>query len=118
MALFGTRTTIWLSLALAGFGLPLLLVPGLWAVVLGLAFVGIGTFFAQAAATSYVGGAATTSRGAASGTYLACYFLGGLVGSAVLGQVFDHLGWAACVAGIGLSLTTAAALATCLNRPD
>ena len=115
---FGTRTTIWISLALAGFGLPLLLVPGLWAVVLGLAFVGIGTFFAQAAATSYVGGAATTSRGAASGTYLACYFLGGLVGSAVLGQVFDHLGWAACVAGIGLSLTTAAALAARLKRPN
>ena len=50
-------------------------------------------------------------RGAASGIYLASYFFGGLVGSAVLGQLFDRVGWAACVAGIGLSLALAALLA-------
>ena len=43
-------------------------------------------------------------RRLASGLYLASYFLGGLVGSAVLGQIFDRLGWPACVAGIGLAL--------------
>jgi len=37
----------------------------------------------------------------ASGTYLACYFFGGLVGSAVLGQLFDRFGWTACVTGVG-----------------
>ncbi len=63
-----------------------------------------GTFFAQATATGFVGRAATTDRGSASGLYLASYFLGGLVGSAVLGQVFDRLGWTACVIGIGASL--------------
>jgi hypothetical protein len=36
--------------------------------------------------------------------YLASYFLGGLIGSAVLGQAFDRFGWSACVAGIGLAL--------------
>ena len=35
-------------------------------------------------ATGFVGQAARTNRGVASGTYLSCYFLGGLVGSAVL----------------------------------
>ena len=69
--------------------------------LVGLALVGVGTFFAQATATGFVGRAATTDRGSASGIYLACYFLGGLVGTAVLGQVFDRLGWAACVAGVG-----------------
>ena len=63
--------------------------------LVGLALVGVGTFFAQATATGFVGRAATTDRGSASGIYLACYFLGGLVGTAVLGQLFDRLGWAA-----------------------
>lgn len=107
----GTRPTFWGSLAVAGIGLPLLLLPSLPAVLLGLALVGVGTFFAQATATGFVGRAATTDRASASGIYLACYFLGGLVGSAVLGQIFDRLGWAACVAGIGVALAVAGLLA-------
>ena len=72
----------------------------------------VGTFFAQATATGFVGRAATVDRGAASGLYLASYFLGGLSGSAVLGQVFDRLGWTACVIGIGVALALGALLAT------
>ena len=79
--------------------------------------VGVGTFFAQAAATGFVGRATTADRGSASGIYLACYFFGGLVGSAVLGQLFDRLGWPACVAGIALSLALAAWLAVHLKIP-
>jgi predicted MFS family arabinose efflux permease len=115
---FGTRRTLWASLALAGIGLPLLLAPYLGTVVFGLALVGIGTFFAQATATGFVGRAATGDRGAASGIYLACYFLGGLVGSAVLGQLFDRYGWAACLGGIGLALLLAAGLAFRLRMPS
>ena len=107
---FGTQTTVWASLAVAGIGLPFLVLPDLSAVLLGMVLVGVGTFFAQAAATGYVSRAATTDRGSASGIYLACYFMGGLVGSAVLGLVFDHFGWTACVAGVGLSLGVAALL--------
>ena len=59
----------------------------------------------------FIGRAATADRGSASGLYFACYFLGGLVGTAVLGQVFDRLGWEACVAGVGLALALAAWLA-------
>jgi predicted MFS family arabinose efflux permease len=108
---FGTQPTFWSALALAGLGLPLLLLPNLIAILVGLTLIGIGTFFAQAAATGFVGRAATTDRGSASGIYLACYFLGGLVGSAVLGQLFDRFGWEACVAGIGLALIVAGGLA-------
>ena len=54
--------------------------------------------------------AATADRGSASGIYLACYFFGGMVGTLVLGQIFDRFGWAACVAGIAISLLIAAAL--------
>jgi predicted MFS family arabinose efflux permease len=112
---FGVRPTLWGSLAVAGLGLPLLVVPNLPAVLIGLMLVGIGTFFAQATATSFVSRTATTDRGSASGLYLASYFLGGLVGSAVLGQVFDHLGWGACVTVIGISLLVAAVLAVRLR---
>jgi hypothetical protein len=37
-------------------------------------------------------------------------FFGGLVGSALLGQVFDHFGWVPTVVGVGLSLAIAARL--------
>jgi predicted MFS family arabinose efflux permease len=111
VAMFGTRPAFWAAIAVAGLGLPLVLLPYLGAVLLGLVLIGIGTFFAQAIATGFVGRAATSNRGAASGLYLASYFFGGLVGSAALGQLFDRLGWAACVAGIGASLAVAALLA-------
>jgi MFS transporter, YNFM family, putative membrane transport protein len=71
------------------------------AVLTGMVQVGVGTFFAQASATGFVGQAAYNNRGVASGTHLACYFLGGLVGTAVLGQLFDRFGWTVCVAVIG-----------------
>jgi MFS transporter, YNFM family, putative membrane transport protein len=112
----GTRATFWSALALAGVGLPLLLQASLSGVIVGLMLVGVGTFFAQAAATGFVGRAATADRGSASGVYLACYFFGGLVGTAILGQIFDRFGWQACVAGIALALATAACLAIFLNR--
>ena len=114
---FGTRPTLWGALTLAGIGLPLLLLPSLAAVIVGLTLVGVGTFFAQATATGFVGLAATTDRASASGIYLACYFFGGIVGSVVLGQLFDRFGWAACVAGIGAALGLAALLALRLKMP-
>jgi len=113
----GTRPTFWGALAVAAAGLPLLLLPNLAAVLAGLALVGVGTFFAQAAATGFVGRAATTDRGSASGIYLACYFFGGIVGTAILGQIFDRLGWTACVGGIGAALALASLLAVRLTTP-
>jgi predicted MFS family arabinose efflux permease len=116
VARLGTRTAIAGFLVLAALGLLLLLAPSLPAFLAGLALVAIGTFGAQAAVTGFVGRAATADRGTASGIYLACYFLGGLVGTAVLGQVFDARGWAACVAGIALALALATLLALRLRE--
>jgi YNFM family putative membrane transporter len=108
----GTRPALWGSFALAAAGLPLLLSSHFGLLLAGLALVAVGTFFAQAVATGFVSRAAATDRGSASGIYLASYFLGGLVGNAILGQVFDRLGWTACVAGIGAALALGALLAT------
>jgi predicted MFS family arabinose efflux permease len=112
---FGARRAVWLSLGLAIAGLPCLLVSHLSVVLAGMVLVAAGTFFAQAVATGFVGRAAETNRGAASGLYLAAYFAGGLAGSAVLGQLFDQMGWAACVAGVAAALFAACALATALT---
>jgi YNFM family putative membrane transporter len=117
VARFGTRPTFWGALALAALGLPLLVSAVLPSVLIGLALVGVGTFFAQAAATGFVGRAAMGDRGSAGGLYLASYFLGGLLGSAILGQTFDLFGWPACVLGIGLALGLAALLAFGLVTP-
>jgi len=114
---FGTRPTFWAAPLVAALGLPLLILPDLSAVLVGMMLVGVGTFFAQACATGFVGRAATSDRGSASGLYLACYFFGGLIGSAVLGVIFDMFGWTACVAGIGMSLIVAALLAVFLKTP-
>jgi predicted MFS family arabinose efflux permease len=106
----GARLTGASALIFATLGLPLLLLPNLSAVLLGLVLVSVGTFFAQAVATGFVGGAARSDRAAASGMYLASYFSGGLIGSAVLGQAFDRLGWTTCVAAIGVALSVAIAM--------
>jgi predicted MFS family arabinose efflux permease len=111
----GTRRTIYLSFVVAGIGLALMLLPKVSSVLTGMVLVGVGTFFAQACATGYVSEAATADRGSASGIYLACYFAGGMVGTAILGQVFDRFGWTACVAGIGLALAAGSFLAVRLR---
>lgn len=115
LARFGTRATLWGALGVAGFGLPLLLTAQLVWVLTGMVLIGIGTFFAQAAATGFVGQTAAANRGVASGAYLASYFSGGLVGTAVLGQLFEWFGWAACVGGVGAALAIAAWLAAKLR---
>jgi YNFM family putative membrane transporter len=114
---FAARIAIWMGLSVAMLSLPLLLADALPLVLAGMALAAIGTFFAQAVATGFVSRAATADRGAASGLYLASYFLGGLVGSAVLGQLFDRFGWAAAIAGVGVALLAAAMLAITLCAP-
>lgn len=114
----GSKASFWGSLATAGAGLPLLLIPHLAPVMLGLALIGVGTFFAQATATGFVSRSATADRAAASGMYLASYYLGGLAGAAVLGQVFDRFGWGACVLGLGVALAIAALMAAFIRPPS
>ncbi len=112
---FGARAALCCGMAIAGAGLPMLLAGNLPFVLVGLALIAVGTFFAQAVATSYVGRRASDNKGVASGFYLACYFFGGLIGSVVLGQLFDRLGWAGCVVGIGTALAAIGLLSTRLN---
>ena len=82
----GPRVPFWSASLVALAGLPLLLSENLARILCGLVLVGAGTFFAQAVATGFVGRAASTDRAAASGIYLACYYFGGVAGSALSGS--------------------------------
>jgi predicted MFS family arabinose efflux permease len=104
----GARRVLPAALALALAGLALLTLLRLDAFILGLVLVGVGTFFGQAVATSYVGRVASRDRAAASGLYLSFYYGGGLAGAALVGQLFDRFGWNAALAGIAAALTLAA----------
>jgi MFS transporter, YNFM family, putative membrane transport protein len=106
------------SLVVALGGLTLLLLPSLLAVIIGMTLVGIGTFFAQAVATGHVGRIAKSDKAAASGLYLSAYYCGGLVGAAVVGQLFDRFGWSAAVGGVFAALALAALLGLKLARPE
>ena len=106
----GAPMALFASLVLAIAGLGLLLLPSLIAILGGMVLIGVGTFFAQAVATGHVGRSAKTDKAAASGLYLSAYYCGGLAGAAVIGQLFDRLGWTAAVIGVGLALAIAAAI--------
>jgi len=114
----GARKVIIASLLVALAGLPAALVPDLNFILAALVLLAAGTFFAQAAATGYVSRSSGAARGVAGGIYLASYYSGGLIGSIVIGQVFDRLGWSAVVVTLGLALLAGCALAAFIAEPD
>lgn len=113
----GPRIGIGATLAMAIVGLLLLLTTSLPIVLAGMALVAMGTFLAQAIATGHVSRTASRDRTAASGIYLASYYGGGLAGSFVIGQIYDRIGWTACVAVLAGFLAGAIAVARVLKPP-
>lgn len=105
------------TLAIATVGLLALLSPYLPIILGGLTLVAVGTFLAQAIATGIVGRRAMSDKAGASGIYLAFYYTGGMIGSLVLGQVYDHVGWNACVYVLIATLGAAMVLAGSLSVP-
>jgi YNFM family putative membrane transporter len=105
------------TLAVAIVGLLALMSQSLPVVLAGLCLVAVGTFLAQAIATGHVGRTAKTNKISASGIYLASYYCGGLVGSFVLGQVFDRAGWTVSVVLLIAALGAAIVLAFALKAP-
>ena len=106
----GPGVTVPASLGLALVGLAMMLAPNLVLIVSGMTLVGVGTFFAQAVATGHVGRVARGDKAAASGLYLSSYYCGGLVGAAVIGQLFDLFGWFAAIGGVFAALGLAGVL--------
>ncbi|MEM9442653.1 MAG: MFS transporter [Pseudomonadota bacterium] len=113
---FGVQMTFMGSIGVSLVGVFLLLASNLWLLLLGLMLIGAGLFFAQAAATAYVGQTAAHDHAAASGLYLTSYYVGGLFGALFLGQIFVTVGWPATVACLAVSLLVAIWLGRNLHR--
>ncbi|NKF22442.1 MFS transporter [Solimonas marina] len=79
-------------------GLLITLLPSLALTIVGLALFSAGIFFAQTAATTFVGEAMPAARGAAVGLYVTSYYLGGSVGGVLPAPLWTHFGWAGVVA--------------------
>ncbi len=94
----GPRRTLQASMSVALVALALTLVSSLTLVLVALAVIGAATFFAQASATGFVSSRAKSDQAAANGLYLTSYYLGGLAGALLLGQVHTQLGWEGTVA--------------------
>jgi len=115
---YGPQAVFQISGVLALAGVALTFIPSLGAVLTGLAVIGTGTFFMQAAATGFVGRTAKGDRAAANGLYLTSYYLGGLVGAFTLGQAHLAGGWF-LVAGINaVFLLAMLPLARALHDPQ
>ena len=115
---YGPGVTGPASLAAALSGLVLLTLDNIWMILAGLVLVGVGTFFAQAVATGHVGRIADGDKAAASGLYLSSYYCGGLMGAALIGQLFDRFGWNAAVGGVFAALALAALLGLTLRTKE
>ncbi|MEM7057079.1 MAG: MFS transporter [Pseudomonadota bacterium] len=98
-------------------GVAMTLLPVFEVVLTGLAIIGMGTFFMQAAATGFVGRTATTDRAAANGLYLTSYYIGGLAGAFLLGQVHAFSGWTGVALIVGLAVLALIPAASSLSNP-
>jgi predicted MFS family arabinose efflux permease len=94
----GSRRAITVALASAVVGGGLTLAPALSVVVAGLTVVSTAVFVSQAASTTYLRTAAPTrARAAASGVYVAVYYVGGALGGVVPALAWRAGGWTGCV---------------------
>lgn len=93
----GHRTGILLGTALIIIGAVATLIPNLWSIIAGIATASSGVFVGQATASSHIGCCTQTARSAASGLYVASYYLGGSVGATALVVPWHMGGWSAVV---------------------
>ena len=90
LALIAAATTV-------GVGALLTLIPRIEAVILGLAVLSSGSFVIQSAASSHVGAVAREARSSAAGLYVCFYYIGGSVGTTLLGLLWRWHGWPVCI---------------------
>ncbi|MFT4046146.1 MAG: MFS transporter [Solimonas sp.] len=84
-------------------GLLITLAPSLPAVIAGLTLFSAGLFFAQTAATTFVGEAMPAARGTAVGLYVTCYYLGGSAGGVLPAPLWTAFGWPGVIALIAFT---------------
>jgi MFS transporter, YNFM family, putative membrane transport protein len=98
VARFGRRQLVLGAIVLWISGLLLTLLPWLPAIIAGLAITATCGFLCQSVSTSFVALAAEHGHSSAVGLYVTWYYVGGSVGGAVPGLIWNRAGWPGCVA--------------------
>jgi len=123
--LVGAVAVLWLGRAVARFGrrqlvigaicvwicgVLLMLIPSLWAILLGLAIAAGCGFVTQATSMSSVAQTAVIGRTSAIGLYATSFYVGGSVGALLPGFAWAAFGWPGCVAMVIAMLVLMATL--------
>ncbi|MSS44695.1 MFS transporter [Cutibacterium sp. WCA-380-WT-3A] len=90
---WGRSRTILGGAVLGLVGLPMVISTRLSVILIGVAVFTYGFFIVHSVASGWVGALANKDRAEASGTYLACYYLGSSIVGYLSGLVFHHFGW-------------------------
>ena len=101
---FGGGVTLLLGTTVLGLALLCLLIPAVWAVVLGLLLVCGGFFTVHAGAVGAINRKLDSGQGRANALYVLFYYVGGWLGITVAGFAYNHWGWSAVVTLGGLLL--------------
>jgi YNFM family putative membrane transporter len=110
VARFGRRPLVLAAIGLWIGGLLLTLVPSLPAIIAGLAITATCGFLCQSVSTSFVALAAEHGHSSAVGLYVTWYYVGGSIGGALPGLIWNRAGWPGCVALVVAVLMLMAAI--------
>jgi YNFM family putative membrane transporter len=94
----GGGPTLLLGSLVLGLALLCLLMPSVWAVVIGLLLVCAGFFCVHAAAVGAINRKLTGGQGRANALYVLFYYVGGWVGITLAGFAYTRAGWGTVVA--------------------
>ena len=114
---WGPRRVFQVAAIISIGGVALTFALSVPSVLVGLAAIGAGTFFMQAAATGFVGRTADGDRAAANGLYLTSYYVGGLAGAIALGQAQTLGGWPLVATIVAAALVGTLLIASALRNP-
>lgn len=113
-----TSTGMAFGLAWMAAGVLITLVSSLGAIICGLLLFCFGQFFVHSLTATYVGKQAMFAKASASSLFLVAYYLGGSVGSTVLGAIYFTWQWSGVIAACLLVLTTTFALSRLMRRHE
>jgi len=93
----GSGSTLLMGTGVLALALLCLLIPAVWAVVVGLVLVCAGFFTVHAGAVGAINGKLSSGQGRANALYVLFYYVGGWIGITIAGVAYSRQGWLAVV---------------------
>ena len=94
---FGSGNTLLIGSAISGGALALILLPSIYAIVLGLLLFCAGFFAIHVAAVGSLNRKLSSGQGQANALYVLFYYLGGWIGITSCGFAYKQGGWSAVI---------------------